>query len=233
MFPCAWGPISMAKTTYARGRDFGNYQSAPLVVRKELEPSGDPGRFDLLVNSRVVVAAAGDGSRRMVAVGPGVYTVSEAAVAGTNPADYRSTVECKRDTRRNQVRAGGVYERLTLSSGERVVCTFRNVRNGAPAIAIDKTGPATAGAGETLRYTLYVTNPGYVPFPAASVRVTDPNCDDPPSSSGRVVMPHKARSTQETRGRTAARGKPRRRPIARHPWCPTPLPSLGRLEGFQ
>jgi hypothetical protein len=185
MFPCAWGPISMAKTTYARGRDFGNYQSAPLVVRKELEPSGDPGRFDLLVNSRVVVAAAGDGSRRMVAVGPGVYTVSEAAVAGTNPADYRSTVECKRDTRRNQVRAGGVYERLTLSSGERVVCTFRNVRNGAPAIAIDKTGPATAGAGETLRYTLYVTNPGYVPFPAASVRVTDPNCDDPPELVGK------------------------------------------------
>jgi hypothetical protein len=185
MFPCAWGPISTAETTYARGRDFGNYQSAQLVVRKELEPSGDPGRFDLLVNGRVVVAAAGDGARRMVAVGPGVYTVSEAAVAGTNPADYRSTVECKRGTRRKQVRAGGVYERLTLSSGERVVCTFRNVRNGAPAIAIDKTGPATAVAGETLRYTLYVTNPGYVPFPAASVRVTDPNCDDPPELVGK------------------------------------------------
>jgi hypothetical protein len=185
MFPCAWGPISTAETTYARGRDFGNYRSAQLVVRKELEPSGDPGRFDLLVNGRVVVTAAGDGASRMLAVGPGVYTVSEAAVAGTNPVDYRSTVECKRGTRRKQLRAGGVYERLTLSSGERVVCTFRNVRNGAPAIAIDKTGPATAVAGETLRYTLYVTNPGYVPFPAASVRVTDPNCDDPPELVGK------------------------------------------------
>jgi hypothetical protein len=185
MFPCAWGPISTAETTYARARDFGNYRSAQLVVRKELEPSGDPGRFDLLLNGRVVVTAAGDGASRMVAVGPGVYMVSEAAVAGTNPADYRSTVECKRGTRRKQLRAGGVYERLALSSGERVVCTFRNVRNGAPAIAIDKTGPATAVAGETLRYTLDVTNPGYVPFPAASVRVTDPNCDDPPDLVGK------------------------------------------------
>jgi hypothetical protein len=132
MFPCAWGPISTAETTYARRRDFGNYESAQLVVRKELEPSSDPGRFDLLVNRRVVVAAAGDAASRMVAVGPGMYTVSEAAVAGTNPADYRSSVDCKRETRRTQRRAGGVYESLQLSSGERVVCTFRNVRLGSP-----------------------------------------------------------------------------------------------------
>ncbi len=186
MFPCAWGPISTAETTYARRRNFGNYESAQLVVRKELEPSADPGRFDLLVNGRVLVAAAGDGASGMAAVAPGVYTVSEAPVAGTNPADYRSTVECKRGTRRKQVRAGGVYESLQLSSGERVVCTFRNVRRGSPAIAIDKTGPATAQAGDTLRYTLYVTNPGDLPFPADSVRVTDTNCDDPPELTAKT-----------------------------------------------
>jgi hypothetical protein len=186
MFPCAWGPISTATTTYARRRNFGNYESAQLVVRKELEPSSDAGRFDLLVNGRVLVAAAGNGASRMAAVAPGVYTVSEAAVTGTNPADYRSTVECKRGTRRAQVRAGGVYERLQLASGERVVCTFRNVRRGSPAIAIDKTGPATAQAGDTLRYTLYVTNPGDLPFPANSVRVTDPNCDEPPELTAKT-----------------------------------------------
>jgi hypothetical protein len=186
MFPCAWGPISTAETTYARRRNFGNYESAQLVVRKELEPSADPGRFDLLVNGRVLVAAAGDGASRMAAVAPGVYTVSEAAVAGTNPADYRSTVECKRGTRRKQVRAGGVYESLQLSSGERVVCTFRNVRRGSPAIAIDKTGPATAQAGDTLRYSLDVRNTGDLPFPEDSVRVTDPNCDDPPELTAKT-----------------------------------------------
>jgi hypothetical protein len=185
MFHCAWGPIDTATTTWARGRDFGNYMPARIVVRKELEPTTDPGRFDLLVNQVIVVRAAGHGSRRGRSVRPGSYTVSEAAVTGTNPLDYSSTVGCKVGTRRTQVRSGTVYENLQLLSGQRAVCTFTNVRIGAAAIAIDKTGPATAVAGETLRYTLYVTNPGYVPFPEASVRVSDPNCDDPPELVGK------------------------------------------------
>jgi hypothetical protein len=185
MFSCAWGPIDVATETWARRRDFGNYAPATLVVKKELEPTTDPGRFDLFVNRTLAISAAGNGANRTQNVRPGAYTVSEAAVTGTNPLNYRSTVECKVGTRRRQVRSGGVYANLQLSSGQHAVCTFRNVRNGAPAIAIDKTGPATAVAGETLRYTLYVTNPGYVPFPAASVRVTDPNCDDPPVLVGK------------------------------------------------
>jgi hypothetical protein len=185
MFPCAWGPIAVATETWARRRDFGNYMPARIVVRKELEPTTDPGRFDLRVNREIVAPAAGDGARGRQSVRPGIYTVSEAAVTGTNPVDYQSTVECKVGTRPGQVRPGTVYENLQLSSGQRAVCTFRNVRNGAPAIAIDKTGPTTAVAGETLRYTLYVKNPGDVPFAAADVRVTDPNCDDPPELVGK------------------------------------------------
>jgi hypothetical protein len=186
MFGCAWGPIDTVTTSYARGRDFGNYTSALLVVRKHLEPSNDPGRFDLLVNGRVLVAAAGDGASRPAAVAPGTYTVSEAAAPGTNPADYRSSVGCKRGVSRTQRRSGGVYTSLQLPSGARVTCTFINVRRGSPAIAIDKTGPATAEAGDTLRYALAVTNPGDLPFPAGSVRVTDPNCDEPPELTGKA-----------------------------------------------
>ena len=95
-------------------RDFGNYVPATLVVEKQLEPSSDPGRFDLLVNGRVVVAAAGDGASRASGVRPGAYTVSEVAAAGTNPANYQSTVECKVGTRRTQVRSGSVYADLAL-----------------------------------------------------------------------------------------------------------------------
>jgi hypothetical protein len=180
MFPCAWGPIAVANETWARGRDFGNYMPARIVVRKELEPATEAGRFDLRVDGATVVPAAGDGARGSQRVKPGAHNVSEVAVTGTNPLDYESTVGCEVGTRRRQVRSGPVYPNLQLSSGQRAVCTFRNVRIGAPAIAIDKTGPGTAVAGETLRYTVYVTNPGFVPFPEASVRVTDPNCDDPP-----------------------------------------------------
>jgi hypothetical protein len=185
LFHCGWGPIATATTTWARGRDFGNYMPARIVVRKKLVPTTDAGRFDLLVNGVIEVPAAGNGARGGRSVRPGRNTVSEAAVTGTNPLDYSSTVGCKVGTRRTQVRSGTVYENLQLLSGQRAVCTFTNVRIGATAIAIDKTGPATAVAGETLRYTLYVTNPGYVPFPEASLRVSDPNCDDPPELVGK------------------------------------------------
>ncbi|MFP5361742.1 MAG: DUF11 domain-containing protein [Thermoleophilia bacterium] len=55
------------------------------------------------------------------------------------------------------------------------------------AIAIDKTGPATAQAGQPVLYTLAVTNPGDVSFLAADVNVTDALCEAPPllvSSNG-------------------------------------------------
>jgi hypothetical protein len=185
-FPCGWGPIDTATTTYARRRDFGNYASAQLVVKKQLEPGNDRGRFDLLVNGRLALAAAGDGASTRLSVRPGTYTVSEAATAATNPLDYRSTVECKRGTRRTQLRSRTAYENLQLSSGQSAVCTFRNIRRDSPAIAIDKTGPATAQAGETLSYVLAVTNPGDLPFPAASVRVDDATCDDPPELVGKA-----------------------------------------------
>jgi uncharacterized repeat protein (TIGR01451 family) len=49
-----------------------------------------------------------------------------------------------------------------------------------PAIAIDKTGPATAQAGQPIDYALVVTNPGDVPFLAANVNVSDALCEAPP-----------------------------------------------------
>jgi hypothetical protein len=133
MFHCGWGPITVTTETWARRRDFGNYAPATIVVKKELEPTTDPGRFDLLVNSVIVVPAAGHGAMGGRSVRPGRHTVSEAAVTGTNPLDYRSTVGCEVGTRRRQVRSGSVYGNLLLSSGQRAVCTFRNVRIGVPS----------------------------------------------------------------------------------------------------
>ena len=49
-----------------------------------------------------------------------------------------------------------------------------------PAIAIDKTGPATAQAGDKILYTLDVTNPGDLSFDAPNVNVTDALCEAPP-----------------------------------------------------
>jgi uncharacterized repeat protein (TIGR01451 family) len=49
-----------------------------------------------------------------------------------------------------------------------------------PAIAIDKTGPATANAGDKVTYTLTVTDPGDTSFADANVGVSDPQCNGAP-----------------------------------------------------
>jgi hypothetical protein len=180
-FPCAWGPLDVALDQHARGLDFGNWFPARLTLEKEIEPAGDPGRFDLLVNGEVVLPAAGDGDSITISVPPGTYTVSEVPAGATPGGEYRSTVECRRTpSRRGRAAGGTVYEGLDLFAGNRATCTFRNIRPGVPAIAIRKIGPALADAGDTLGYTFYVTNPGDVGFPAAGVVVSDPKCDDPP-----------------------------------------------------
>ena len=52
-----------------------------------------------------------------------------------------------------------------------------------PAIDIEKTGPATATAGDVLTYSLTVTNPGDMSFASDKVVVTDPGCDDQPTQT--------------------------------------------------
>ena len=186
LFHCGWGPIESARTSYARFKDFGNYVPATLVVEKQLEPSSDPGRFDLLVNQTVVVAGAGDGAIRASRVRPGAYTVSEVAAAGTNPANYRSTVECKVGTRRTQVRSGGVY--ATSDSGPD---SWRSAPSATSASARPRSRSTRWGRPARQRETPCGTSSSSAtrassPFPAASVRVVDPNCDEPPALVGKA-----------------------------------------------
>jgi uncharacterized repeat protein (TIGR01451 family) len=49
-----------------------------------------------------------------------------------------------------------------------------------PAIAIDKTGPATAQAGDKIGYVLTVTNPGDTPLGDPTVKVSDQQCNGDP-----------------------------------------------------
>ena len=191
MFGCGWGPITVATNPNVTGRDFGNWVPASLTVEKQLWPSDDPGRFDLIVNGVTVKPAAGDGDKVTIPVPPGTYNVSESAAAGTDPAAYDSTVSCRTVTRRRSVlRSGTAWNGLVLRAGNQATCTFVNVRKAlptdpVPAIALEKSGPALAEAGDTLRYTLYVTNPGRVAIPASGVNVTDNRCDDPPALAGK------------------------------------------------
>jgi len=183
--PCGWGPIDSHEEPNASGRDFGNWYPAQLTVSKALAPASDPGRFDLLVNGEVVFEGAQHGSSVTLSVPPGHYTASEQAVAPTDPSQYTSTVSCKMLARKRRVRAGTASDKIALAAGGRAACKFLNVRVGHPAIAIDKSGPSIAEAGDTLHYTLRVTNPGSVAFAADQVHVSDPACDGTPKLDGK------------------------------------------------
>jgi len=187
LFGCGWGPIASASTPYAQDRDFGNWLPARLTLEKQLWPSSDPGRFDLKVNGQTILPAAGDGASTTIAVPPGFYDITEAAVPPANASDYRSEVICRATTQqRGLLRSGTTYAGLVLRPADQATCRFVNVRPAAPAIAIEKTGPTVATAGDTLHYTLAVTNPGEVPLAAATVHVSDDLCDHAPVLEGKT-----------------------------------------------
>jgi uncharacterized repeat protein (TIGR01451 family) len=50
-----------------------------------------------------------------------------------------------------------------------------------PAVHIEKTGPARATAGDTVKYVLAVTNPGDILLVGQTLAVTDARCDAPPA----------------------------------------------------
>jgi hypothetical protein len=182
LFGCGWGPIDAAAEPDADNRDFGNWLPARLTVEKQLWPSDDPGRFKITVNGEVLIPAAGDGARQTIEVLPGSYDILEEPVPPTAAGDYVSIARCgTTPRRRGRARTGTGWTGLVLNAGAVARCRFTNVRRGSPAIAIEKTGPVLARAGATLRYTLYVTNPGSVPIRSRTVKVRDARCDEAPT----------------------------------------------------
>jgi hypothetical protein len=69
---------------------------------------------------------------------------------------------------------------LKVAYYEWVKCWVTNTAR-RPAVTIDKTGPATAVAGDLVAYRLDVRNSGDVPFRADDVEVGDALCQAPPA----------------------------------------------------
>ena len=58
----------------------------------------------------------------------------------------------------------GINSMIRMSEGANVSCTITNDDIAQPGIAVEKSGPATAYAGDTVEYTFTVTNTGNVPI---------------------------------------------------------------------
>jgi hypothetical protein len=191
--PCAW-TIDAAAQPFAKDRDFGNWRPARVTLIKKLAPPDDPGRFDLSFGP-YTLHNAGNGDTQTFSVKPGTYAVSETPVGGTDAADYDSSIACHPVARLVRLLRGATRTTQTVAGGERIECTFVNVRRGSPSVTIDKIAPAFALHGDTLNYTLAVTNTGNVPFAARDVEVRDEQCDAPPKLSQKLSGTGAADST--------------------------------------
>ncbi|MEA2319957.1 MAG: serine-aspartate repeat-containing protein, partial [Solirubrobacteraceae bacterium] len=158
-----------------------NVRKAELIVEKHTAPA-DPAApktsFDFTVDPGATAFSLTDGGVESRWVEPGsAYTVTE---ADARAKGYKLTdVGCTTaygDTARAIASAGSVATRsatVTPGPGDVVTCRFTNTKIN-PAIAVQKTGPATAYAGDTLTFDYVVTNPGNEPL--HQVDVTDDRC---------------------------------------------------------
>lgn len=159
-----------------------------IVVRKNLVPATDPGRFDLKVDGVTKLAGAGDGATTTpVQVTPGTHTVSEAgpaldgyvrSTACTKPGPY-GDVEVARG-------AGGPID-VPVAAGKTVTCTITNVRK-AQLIVEKHTAPADDAMPKTaFDFTI---DPG-----AAAFSLTDG------ATESRLVEPGRAYTVTEAEAR--------------------------------
>ena len=77
--------------------------------------------------------------------------MAEVPAAGTDGAAYDSSVTCGVPSERARC---GPATTVTVTAGQRVECTFVNVRRGSPSVEPDKVAPPLAIHGATLDYEL-------------------------------------------------------------------------------
>lgn len=106
---------------------FTNTRKPLVTVKKLLNPSDDPGRFDLLVDSTVVRAAAGDLGKGSILVAPGAHTVAEQGANGTGLAGYTSSISCTKNGQPD-VSGAGTSIGVTVAGHDAEVCTITNTR---------------------------------------------------------------------------------------------------------
>ena len=154
-----------ATCTITNTRDTGE-----LTIIKLLDPTDDPGLFDLLVDGLVMEADAGhEGTTGAMVFDTGTYTVSELAGTGTTLSDYDSSIECL-DGETEVASSDGTSVLVEVTKDADIVCTITNI---AVDVALEKEHDEDDGLvepGDIIEYELTVSvNVGS----ATNVVVTD------------------------------------------------------------
>ena len=125
-----------------------------ITVVKILNPSSDPGRFNLQIDGVTSggVAAVGDGGNTgTVAVNTGQHTVGESAAANTDLADYDVQITCVNGST-TVAESSGPTLTVTVDRGDAILCAITNThkavntlspvlecvvfQGGAPSVAV-------------------------------------------------------------------------------------------------
>jgi hypothetical protein len=122
-------------------------KAGKLEVVKKLDPTTDPGRFDLRIDGNVEKDEAGhNDTTGEKTLNTGNHTVSETADGETTLTNYTSAVECKGDNGSGSVVASGSGAgplTVNVTDGSDIVCTITNTRKTGKLEIVKKLDPET------------------------------------------------------------------------------------------
>ena len=177
--PGANGQVSVGRNDVVVCTFTNTRQQGKIEVVKDLVPSDSSGRFSLLIDGAVYATDVGNGgSTGEQSVDTGSHSIAETPAAGTNPADYITSVACV-DTANGNAPVTVTAGNLNVGYAQDIVCTFTNRLVSIAInkqIGLDAAGPwqdsLLGVAVETLLYYRFVVaNNGGVDL--ENVTVTD------------------------------------------------------------
>jgi uncharacterized repeat protein (TIGR01451 family) len=97
---------------------FNNFKYPKLTIVKDLTPSNDPGKFNLLIGSTIYASNVSDGGTTgSLILNADSYQISETAGTDTNLSDYNTTYS-----------SNCANGEVNLSAGDDITCTIYNTR---------------------------------------------------------------------------------------------------------
>ena len=109
-----------------------------ITVVKILNPSTDPGRFNLEIDGATAGTGAGvgdGGNTGTIAVDEGKHTVGESAAQGTSLSDYAIQISCLSGKDVVAEGPGPTLGNVTVKGGQALVCAITNTLKAAPTVS--------------------------------------------------------------------------------------------------
>ena len=152
-------PLFVEQTARAEG---GTVPDTTIKLHKNLLPAGDPGAFELLFDTTIVVTNTQinpNGIQLFHDLVSGTYSIKEKAKVGTVLSDYEKSITCTKgvDPLTATLKSDGHWE-IKVAPGDTIDCTITNTRIPAQLALTKSDGGNVARPGSDLNYILTTTS---------------------------------------------------------------------------